>query len=196
MTSIWADSVAAALDDALITLALAVGVCEGDAWETPMWEVSADAFANFWLGDPANPLPGPDGQLVEDPAARLALAQRFSAPWCVAWHALEVVDYDLSGDLEPWPGPPAPFTEHPHWRDFASVAAWRPSEILGYIEHGRQRVRDTFGELTDDRAATPLPSSHRRAGMPYARLLTSLVAHTSEHAAQILQHANTVVASS
>lgn len=188
MGSIWAESVAAALDDALITLALAVGVCEG-AWETSMWEVPADAFGAFWLGDPANPLAGPDGALVTDPAARLALAQRFSTPWSVAWHALEVLDYDLTGDLVPWAGPPAPFAGHPHWRDFTSVPVWSLSEILAYIEHGQRRVRDTFDGLTDERAATPLPASHRRAGLPYARLLTGLVAHTNEHAAQLLQFA-------
>ena len=183
VTSIWAESVASALDDGLITLALAVGVCEGDVWTTSMWEVPAR--------DPALPLAGPGGGLVTDPAERLALAQRFSTPWSVAWHALEVVDYDLTGDLAPWDLPPAPFTDHPHWRDFTSLPGpWRQSEVLGYIEHCRQRVRDTFDGLTDERAATPLPETHRRAGMPYARLLTNLVAHTNEHAAQILQHVN------
>jgi hypothetical protein len=185
--SVWAESVAAALDEALVALALAVGACGADLWETSMWEVPEETFAGFWLGDPANPLLGPDGAPVTDPAARLALAQRFSAPWSVAWHALEVVDYDLTGDLAPWAGPPPPFAGHPHWRDFASVPAWPPSAVLGYVEHCRQRVRDTFADLTDDRAATPLPATHRRAGMPYATLLTGLVAHTSEHAAQLRQ---------
>lgn len=183
MTSIWAESVASALDDALTTLALAVGVCEGGAWETSMWEVPAD--------DPVRRLTGPGGSVVTDPAERYALAQRFSTPWSVAWHALEVLDYDLTGDLAPWAGPPEPFAGHPHWRDFASLPRpWQQSEMLGYIEHCRQRVRDTFAGLTDDRAATPLPATHRRAGTPYARILTGLVAHTNEHAAQILQQVN------
>jgi hypothetical protein len=183
MTSIWAESVAAALDDALITLALAVGVCEGSVWETSMWQVPA--------GFPAHPMTGPGGGLVTDPEERLALAQRFSMPWSVAWHALEVLDYYLTGDLEPWAGPPAPFADHPHWRDFMSLPRpWQQSEILDYIEHCRQRVRDTFDGLTDERAATPTPATHR--GKPYARVLTGLVAHTNEHAAQMLQHVNAV----
>jgi len=81
------------LDDALITLARAVGVCEGDVWETSMWKVPAR--------DLARPLAGPGGGLVTDPAERHALVQRFSTPWSVAWHALEVLDYDLTGDLAP-----------------------------------------------------------------------------------------------
>ena len=184
MTSIWAESVAAALDDGLITLALAVGVCEGDVWTTSMWEVPAR--------DPAHPLNGPGGGVVTDPAERLALVQRFSTPWSVAWHALEVLDYDLEGELTPWAGPPAPFADHPHWRDFTSLARpWQQSEVLGYIEHCQQRVRDTFDDLTDERAATPC-LTFRRPGTPYARILTGLVAHTNEHAAQILQHVNAV----
>ena len=185
MTSIWAESVAAVLDDALITLALAVGVCEDDVWVTSMWEVPAR--------DPSQPMSGPDGGLVTDPSERLALLQRFSTPWSVAWHALEVVDYDLTGDLTPWALPPEPFHDHPHWRDFTSLTRpWQQDEVQGYIEHCRQRVRETFDGLTDEVAATPLPASHRNAGLPYARLLTGLVAHTNEHAAQILQHVNAV----
>ena len=182
MTSIWAESVAGALDDALITLAFAVGVCDGDAWETSMWDVPAR--------DPAHPLAGPGGALVTDPEERLALVQRFSTPWSIAWHALEVLDYDLTGELTPWAGPPAPFADHPHWRDFTSLPGpWRRSEIHGYIEHCQQRVRDTFDGLTDERAATR-SAAYRRPGTPYARILTDLVAHTNEHAAQILQHVN------
>ena len=49
-------------------------------------------------------------------------------------------------------------------------------------------MRDTFAGLTDGRAATPTPSM---PWTPYARVLTGLVAHTNEHAAQILQHLNT-----
>ena len=185
MASIWAQSVAGALDDALITLALAVGVCEDDVWGTSMWEVPD--------GDPARPLTGPDGVPVTDPSERLELAQRFSTPWSVSWHALEVLDYDLTGELVPWARPPEPFTHHPHWRDFTSLPRpWQQSEILAYIEHCRQRVRDTFDGLTDERAATPLPETHRRAGTPYARILAGLVAHTTEHATQILQHLNAV----
>ena len=180
MTSIWADSVAGALDDALLTLALAVGASEGEAWETSMWEVPAR--------EPEQPLAGPGGAAVTDPAERLALVQRFSTPWSVAWHALEVIDYYLTGELSPWAGPPEPFTHHPHWRDFTSLTRpWQPSEILDLVEHCRQRVRNVFSGLTDEEAATPTPSM---PWSPYARILVGLVAHTTEHAAQMLQHLN------
>ena len=169
MASVWAESVAAELETALNTLSRAVGECEGDAWDLRMWEVPR--------ADPTEP---------QD-----AFAQRFSTPWSVSWHALEVLDYYLTGNLTAWAGPPAPFTDHPHWRDLATLPRpWHRSEILGYIEHCRQRVRDTFDGLTDERAATPVPEPFHLSGSPYARLLTNLVAHTTEHAAQILQHRN------
>ena len=98
-TSVWAQSVGGALDDALITLSLAVGACEGPAWEACMWEVPAPS--------PDQSLAGPGGEPVTDPAERAALVQRFSKPWSVAWHALEVVDYYLTAGLWPWAGPPA-----------------------------------------------------------------------------------------
>jgi hypothetical protein len=168
MTTIWAESVAAALDDALITLALAVGVCEGGAWEASMWEVPAR--------DPTQPLAGPGGGLVTDPTERLALVQRFSTPWSIAWHALEVLDYDLAAELAPWAGPPVPFADHPHWRDFTSLPRpWQQSELLGYIEHCRQRVRDTFDGLTDEQAAISC-EKYRRPGTPYARMASAPMA--------------------
>ncbi len=145
MTSIWAESVAAALHDALITLALAVGVCEGEVWQTSMWEVPAR--------DPARPLTGPGGGLVTDAAERLALVQRFSTPWSVAWHALEVLDYDLTGDLSPWAGPPAPFADHPHWRDFTSL----PRSVAAVRRPRLHRVLPATG-------TRHLRRSHRRAG--------------------------------
>jgi hypothetical protein len=105
----------------------------------------------------------------------------------VAWHALESLDYDLNGDFGPWQ-PPPPFAGHPHWRDLPGLpAAWTRVEILTYIEHCRERVRDTLSDMTDERAATPLPASHRYGGQPHAWIITSTLGHTTEHASQIRQ---------
>jgi hypothetical protein len=127
------------------------------------------------------------GRLVTDPAERDALVQRWSAPWSVAWHALEVLDYDLGGELETWT-PPAPFAGKPHWRTFTRLPVpWSPAQIGEYLDYCRQRVRDVMGSMTDDKAATVLPSAHRYRGTPYAWLVTSLVGHTTAHAMQIRQ---------
>lgn len=140
---------------------------------------------------PNKALSGPGGTLVTDPAARHALVQRHSTPWSIAWHALEVLDYDLAGELAAW-APPPPFTSSAHWRDLTTLpTAWSRPQILGYIEHCRQRARDVLSEMTDETAATPLPTAHRYRGQPYAWVVTGLPGHTIEHASQIRQFITT-----
>jgi hypothetical protein len=81
----------------------------------------------------------------------------------VAWHALECLDYDLNGEFGPW-APPPPFTGKPHWQMSRLPAAWSRCDTLGYIDYCRQRVRDTLADMTEVKAATPLPPAHRYCG--------------------------------
>ena len=178
MTSIWVESLGRTFDAALDQLAAAIGDCPDDLWEAAMWEVPADAFG------PAPP--GPDGVPVADPAARNALVQRRSAPWSVAWHALEVLDYDLTGEFGLW-APPPPFAGNPHWLLTRLPASWTRSDLLGYLDYCRTRVRDTLAGMTDEKAATPLPVAHRYSGQPHAWIIMDAVGHTIEHAAEIRQ---------
>jgi len=182
MTSIWVESLGRTFDQALDRLAAAVRDCTDDLWEARMWEVPADVFG------PAPP--GPDGTPVTDPAARHALAQRRATPWSVAWHALEVLDYDLTGEFGPW-APPPPFAGNPHWLLTRLPAPWTRSELLVYLDYCRTRARDTLAGITDEQAATPLPQAHRYRGRPHAWIITSAVGHTIEHAAQIRQFITT-----
>ncbi len=183
MTSIWVESLGRSFEQALDLLAAAVRDCTDELWETSMWLVSAP--------DPERQFLGPDWNPITDPAQRRALAQqwvlRWATPWSVAWHALEVLDYELNGEFGPW-APPPPFTGHPHWRDLTSLpAAWSRSEMLGYVDYCRQRVRSTLAGMTDEKAATPLPPAHRYQGQPHAWIITGLLVHTTEHATQIRQ---------
>ncbi|HUS21598.1 MAG TPA: hypothetical protein VMZ66_06255 [Aeromicrobium sp.] len=63
-----------------------------------------------------------------------------------------------------------------------------PVRNVGYLDYCRQRARDTLAGMTEDKAATPLPPSHRYRGQPYAWVITSLVGHTTEHGSQIRQY--------
>src|SRR5262249_49746334 len=172
------ESVGVTCDGALELLGGAVRDGRDGVWESSMWEVPADVFG-------AEP-PGPDGKPVTDPAARHALAQRRSTPWSVAWHALEVLDYDLTGEFGSW-APPPPFAGNPHWLLTSLPAPWTRSEMLGYLDYCRQRVRDTLAGMTDEKAATLLPQAHRYSGQPHAWTITGAVGHTIEHAVQIRQ---------
>jgi hypothetical protein len=178
MISIWVESLSRNFEAALDLLAAAVRDCPDALWESSMWAVPGDLFGS----EP----PGPDGKPVTDPAARHALAQRRSTPWSVAWHALECLDYDLTGELGPW-APPPPFMGNPHWQLTRLPAAWTRSEMLGYLGYCRERVRDTLTGMTDEQAATPLPPAHRFSGQPHAWIITGAVGHLIEHGAQIRQ---------
>ena len=178
MTSIWVTSLARNLDAALDLLGAAIQECPDGLWGSGMWDVPADLFGP----EP----PGPRGRPVTDLSERKALVQRRSTPWSVAWHALEVLDYDLTGEFGPW-APPPPFAGHPHWMLTALPEPWTRSDLLGYVGYCRQRVAHTLAGMTEEKAATPLPTAHRYGGEPYAWLVTATLGHTIEHASQIRQ---------
>jgi hypothetical protein len=186
MASIWVESLGRNFEQSLDMLAAAVRDCTHELWERPMWHVPAPGADQQFLGA--------DWKPITDPAQRSALVEgwveRRSTPWSVAWHALEVFDYDLNGEFGPW-APPPPFNGHPHWRDLPGLpAAWSPSDVLGYIDHCRQQARTALADMTDEKAATPLPKAHRYGGQPYAWVLTGIGLHTTEHASQIRQFTN------
>ena len=177
MGTIWAESVRRSLDESVELLGAVVQDCPDGLWRAPMWRVQPSEIVGEVFDD--------DGITITDSAQREARIQRWSQPWSVAWHALEVLDYDLTGELAPWT-PPPPFAGHPHWQTFTSLpVGWSHSEIAGYVDYCRQRGRDSLGDLTEEEAATVLPATHRYAGTPYAWIVTSLIAHTTAHATQI-----------
>ena len=182
MASIWAESVGRSLQQALDLLAAAVRDCRDEIWEAPMWPVPAPPPDHQFFGSDWVPITEPERIGA---AARLWV-QRRSTPWGVAWHALEVLDYDLDGEFGPW-APPPPFAGHPHWRDLTNLSAWSRPEILVYVDYCRERTADVLRGMTDERAARPLPPAHRYHGHPHAWIIAGLVGHTSEHAAQIRQ---------
>jgi hypothetical protein len=67
------------------------------------------------------------------------------------------------------------------------LTPWTRSELLGYLDYCRTRVRDTLAGMTDEQAARPLPQAHRYSGQPHAWIIMGAVGHTIEHAAQIRQ---------
>ncbi|MGH9106772.1 MAG: hypothetical protein ACRDZX_13245 [Acidimicrobiales bacterium] len=177
MASVWVESVGRSVDEALKMLAAAVRDCSDELWTASMWSVQATEIAGE--------VRDIDGRPVTDPAERDALVQRWSAPWSVVWHALEVLDYDLGGGLDGW-APSPPFAGKPHWQTFTSLPVpWSPSEIVTYVDYCRQKVRDTLAVMTEEKAAALLPPAHRYHDRPYAWILTSLVGHTTAHATQI-----------
>src|SRR4029453_13781961 len=122
-TSIWVESLGRNFEAAWDLMAAAVRDCTDELWESSMWEVPAGGRETNWLA--------PRGT---NPVARHALVQRHSTPGGVAWP------------------PPPPFAGIGGWQITSLPAAGIRSDILGYIDYCRQRVRDTLAGMTDEKA--------------------------------------------
>jgi hypothetical protein len=96
----------------------------------------------------------------------LRLGQRTASPESTA---LSVLDYDLTGDFEPYT-PPQPFDENT-W-SFSESHVHQP-ELLGWIDWCRTRVRQTLDTRTDEMALRPLPHTHRYAGTLFGVIVDS-----------------------
>lgn len=159
MKNVLVESMIRNFEDAFRLLESAVGDCPDELWETDLWP------------DEAPPQPVPEGAVAG------------SAPWFLAYHALSVLDYDLTGDFERWE-PPQPFHEHVSgWPSRAFTKA----ELLGYLDWSRDKARRILDGLTEVAAARPLPDTHRYKGTPYGVILGTLPLHVVEHASQIRQ---------
>lgn len=142
-----------------------------------MGNVLADCPDHVWTRD-LWPDEAPAG-----PAREGSKGLRGSAPWNIAHHALVCLDYDLTGGFELWE-PPPPFDE----REYADpTRLFTRSELLGYVDWCRGRVRQVLDDLTEERAARPLPSTHRYHGMLFGVMIGSIPLHVVEHASQIRQ---------
>jgi hypothetical protein len=168
----------------------AVRDCTDELWQANMWKVPDD--------DPAREVRGPGGNLVIDPAERHALVQRYGTPWGVAWHALERLDFLLTGGFVPWEvWPPlserladgtgaaqpaaAGVSGHTGLDILTMSTPWSQSDLLAYTDYCRQRVVDTLEEVTDEKAATLVGRK------TYAARLMQAQDHVVEHASQVRQ---------
>jgi hypothetical protein len=110
-----------------------------------------------------------------------------SAPWFLAYHALFTLDYDLTGEFEPWT-PPQPFDEN----TFAFPnRVFSRSELLGYVPYCRAKAHHILEDHFEERAAQPLPEAHRYHEVLYGVIVGGIPLHVIEHASQIRQFLTT-----
>jgi hypothetical protein len=159
MPSVFVRSLTENFDGALRLMEAAVDDCPDTLWETDLWPEEAPTAPSEFGG-----LHG-------------------SAPWFLAYHALNCTDYDLSGEFEPW-APPPPFDENTF--SFPN-RVFTKSEVLGYVEWCRGRVRQRLETLTEELAARPLPPAHRYHGRVFGVFVGTMPLHIVEHASQIRQ---------
>ena len=159
MTNPFVLSMSSNFEVALRLMEAALKDCPDDLWETDLWP------------DEAPTGPTPHGGL------------HGSAPWFLGYHTLLTLDYDLTAEFEPWQ-PPRPFDEN---SSAYPNRMFTKSELLGYVDYCRGKVRRTLGALTEEAATRPLPDAHRYRGMPYGEIVGRLPLHIVEHASQIRQ---------
>ena len=190
MASVWVEILGSNLNRALDLMEAAVRDCTDELWVAPMWDVPGPHD-----GDEVR---GPGGVLVSDPAARHALVQLYATPWAVAWHALERLDFMLTGGFVPWEVWPG-LEGRAGWTPPPARSVWdRPyggldvttlsdpllrDDLLAFTAYCRERVDETLEDLTDERAVTPIG----RRSEPYAARLVDKMGHVIEHGAQIRQ---------
>jgi hypothetical protein len=106
-----------------------------------------------------------------------------SAPWFLAYHSLFTLDYDLTGEFEPWQ-PPRPFDENTY---AYPNRVFTKSELLEYVNYCGERARRTLDEHFETKAARPLPDTHRDHGVLYGVMVGGIPLHVIAHASQIRQ---------
>ena len=160
MTSALVQSLRYNFDHALGQLESALNDCPDGLWEQDLWPDEAPT------------------QRQEDGALR------GSSPWILGHHAMICMDYDLTGEFSAWE-PPPPIRDFLLYADATRV--FTKPELLDYLGHCQEHVRETLDSLTDEAALQPLPDRHRYRGMLFGVLLGSIPPHVVEHAAQIHQ---------
>lgn len=190
MTSVWVEALGSRFHRAFDLMEAAVTDCTEELWQANMWEVPDD--------EAARELRGPGGNLVTNAAERRSLVQLYGTPWAVAWHALERLDFLLTGGFVPWEvwpplserlaggtaaaQPAAPGVSGHTGLDIVTMSPpWSRSDLLAYIDYCRERAADTLLDVTDERAATLVGRT------TYAERLMQAQDHVVEHAAQIRQ---------
>jgi uncharacterized damage-inducible protein DinB len=101
--------------------------------------------------------------------------------WYAAYHTLFFLDLYLSDSPEAFT-PPAPFTMG-ELENTLPERPYRKDELLGWLEHGREKLRTVLGSLTDDK----LREVHRWWTREFSVLenLIYNMRHVQHHAAQL-----------
>ena len=97
MTSVWVESLGRNMQGALDLMEAVIRDCPDELWQANMWRVEGQGAE----------IRDADGNPVTDEAEQHSLVQGNGQPWFIAWHALEVLEANLTSYFEawqPWPG--------------------------------------------------------------------------------------------
>jgi hypothetical protein len=110
------------------------------------------------------------------------LQPEFAEFWYIAYHTLFWLDLYLSASKDGF-APPAPFTlSELDPAGLLPERAYTKDELLGYLEHGRNKCRDRLETLTDTMLTQDRPDW---PGMSVAGSFLYNMRHVQEHAGQL-----------
>ena len=155
--------------------------CPDEKWESSMWPVPrTDPWV--WPKEGVEPVPERTDESI----------QRFSAFWCVAYHALWFLDFYGTVDTSNFESPDyirggpeeLPF---PAADGAVSVPnkTWDRDALIRYAAHGRGKIRQTIESVTEAELARTTPSDHPRAGETFGEVLNVNLTHIQEHGGQM-----------
>ena len=174
------DDLVRRFDAALDRLEGALRDCPEEHWNDSVWPVPrTDPWV--WPQPGVEPVPERTDETI----------QRFSAFWCVAYHALWFLDFYLEAGERPFDSPEY-VQGGPEELGFAEDGAVAvPGEtfprdaLLRYLEHGRRKVHEVVPKVDDDVLAKSCPNEHPRAGETFGQVWLVNAAHVEEHGAQL-----------
>ena len=174
------EQLAAEYDEAIDRLEAAVRDCPPELWHESLWPVPrTDAWV--WPQPGVEPVPERTDETI----------QRYSAFWCVAYHALWFLDYYATPPGRPFVVPDD-IAGGPEELGFAADGAvavpnetWPQEALVRYAAVGRAKVRETLATVTDDDLAARCPAGHARAGQAYGSVLRDNLEHVREHGGQL-----------
>ena len=174
------DGMGERFEEAIDRLEAAVRDCPPHLWHESLWPVPrTDPWV--WPQPGVEPVPERTDESI----------QRFSAFWCVAYHALFFLDlyatpigrpFELPDDIKGGP-------EDLGFGADGAVAVpnetWPQEALVRYADHGRRKIRETLASVTDEDLARRCPNDHPRAGQTFGEVLQVNLAHVREHGGQL-----------
>lgn len=103
--------------------------------------------------------------------------------WYGAYHTLFFVDYYLSDPTQAFHPPPPFDLRELDPEGLLPARTFTRDELLGYLDHGRQRLAAALAALTQERAASP--AGFPRPELSVLELLLNTLRHVQHHTGQL-----------